>query len=175
MKDYHLMALANLFKKSKPPSPVPLYMALVAWARTPWFYTSGAVADSIDGRFDMMTLVVSLALLRLERDGETYRDYGTALIETFVTDMDESLRESGVGDLGVGKHVRKMAEAFIGRYGAYRAAAASGDWQAELARNVYRGAEAPVAALAAKVEQMRLQLHTLADADILAGHLGDLG
>jgi cytochrome b pre-mRNA-processing protein 3 len=169
------MALASLFRKTKPPSPVPLYMALVGWARTPWFYTDGAVADNVDGRFDMMTLVVSLALLRLERDGEAHRDFGTALIETFVTDMDESLRESGVGDLGVGKHVRKMAEAFVGRYGAYRAAAAHGDWQAELARNIYRGVDAPVASLAAKVKQMRAKLHILADADILAGHLGGLG
>jgi cytochrome b pre-mRNA-processing protein 3 len=172
-KELYRMALAGLFRKAKPLSPAPLYMALVGWARTPWFYTDCAVADSVDGRFDMMTLVVSLALLRLERDGEAHRDFGTALIETYVADMDESLRESGVGDLGVGKQVRKMAEAFVGRYGAYRAAAASGEWQAELARNVYRGADAPVAALAAKVAQMQARLNLLTDADIVAGNLGD--
>jgi cytochrome b pre-mRNA-processing protein 3 len=168
------MALARLFGKAKPVTPVPLYMAAVGWARTPWFYTQGAVPDSMDGRFDMMTLVVSLLLLRLERDGEVHRDFGTALIETFVADMDESLRESGVGDLGVGKHVRKMAEAFIGRYGAYRAAAVTGDWVPELARNIYRGVEAPVAALAAKVGHLRARLDSLPDADIITGHIGDL-
>ncbi len=168
------MALANLFKRAKPVTPVPLYMGLVRLGRTPWFYTHGAVPDTIDGRFDMMTLMVSLLLLRLERDGEAHRDFGTALIETFVADMDESLRESGVGDLGVGKHVRKMAEAFVGRYGAYRAAAASGDWLPELARNIYRGDDAPVAALAAKVAQLRARLDGLPDADIIAGRIGDL-
>ncbi len=168
------MALANLFKRATPVAPVPLYMGLVGWARTPWFYTDGGVSDSIDGRFDMMTLMVSLSLLRLERDGEAHRDFGTALIETFVADMDESLRESGVGDLGVGKQVRKMAEAFVGRYGAYRAAAASGDWLPELARNIYRGGDGPVAVLAAKVEALRARLDGLSDTDIIAGHLGDL-
>jgi cytochrome b pre-mRNA-processing protein 3 len=168
------MALANLFRKAKPPQPVPLYMALVGWARQPWFYTDGGVPDSLDGRFDMMTLMVSLALLRLERDGESHRAFGTALMETFVADMDESMRDSGVGDLGVGKHVRKMMEAFVGRYGAYRSAAASGDWQAELARNVFRGQSGSIAALVAKVARLRERLAGLTDAEILAGHLGEL-
>jgi cytochrome b pre-mRNA-processing protein 3 len=168
------MALASLFRQKKTSSPVPLYMALVGWARQPWFFTQGGVPDSLDGRFDMMTLMVSLALLRLERDGDAHRDFGTALMETFVADIDESMRESGVGDLGVGKHVRKMMEAFVGRYGAYRAAASLGDWQAELARNVFRGQDGPVDALATKVAQLQARLAALADADILAGRLGEL-
>jgi cytochrome b pre-mRNA-processing protein 3 len=159
-----------LFRKAKAPQPVPLYMALVGWARQPWFYTEAAVPDSLDGRFDMMALMISLALLRLERDGEAHRAFGQALLETFITDMDETMREAGAGDLGVGKHVKRMAEAFVGRYGAYRAAEASGNWTQALERNLYRGAAVPPA-MVRKVADVQARLAALDDEAVLAGHI----
>ncbi len=168
------MALANLFRKAKALRPVPLYMALVGWARAPWFYTHGGVPDTIDGRYDMMSLMISLVLLRLERDGESHRAFGQALIETFIADMDESLRESGVGDLGVGKHVRRMAEGFVGRYGAFRAAAATGAWEAALQRNLYRGTSGDLPVMLTKLEALQQRLAVCDDPALLAGDIGAL-
>ena len=44
----------------------PLYQAVVAAARRPEWYVEGKVADSLDGRFDMVAAMLSLVLLRLE-------------------------------------------------------------------------------------------------------------
>jgi cytochrome b pre-mRNA-processing protein 3 len=166
--------LSRLFRKPANINPVPLYMALIAWARDPWFFTAGQVPDTLDGRYDMMALMVSLALRRLERDGEAHRAFGAALMETFVADMDESMREVGVGDLGVGKHVRRMAEGFVGRYGAYRAAESEADWQAALGRNLYRDVVAVPPALLLRIAALQEQLNSLHDDDIIAGHIGTL-
>jgi cytochrome b pre-mRNA-processing protein 3 len=166
------MAFASLFRKAPRLKPVPLYMALVDLARDPWFYTDGAVPDTTDGRYDMMSLMVSLALLRLERDGDAHRAFGQALLETFVADMDESMREAGVGDLGVGRQVRYMAEGFVGRYGAYKAAKASDDWAGALGRNLYRDVAAPPEAMLARLAALRQRFDQTDDTALLAGQIG---
>ncbi len=168
------MALADLFKKDNKLKPVPLYMALVNIARDPWFYTATAVPDTIDGRYDMMSLMISLALLRLERDGDVHRAFGQALMETFVADIDESMRESGVGDLGVGKHVRRMAEGFVGRYGAYKAADASGNWGDAIARNLFRDQQQAPETLLERLKHIQRQLDETSDEALLAGRIGGL-
>jgi len=115
-----------------------LYRSIVAVAREPRWYTAGAVPDTLDGRFDMVALVLSLVLIRLE--GEQAPDTEVALTERFVEDMDGSLREIGVGDLVVGKHVGRMVGALEGRLGAYRGALAGTEpLRDALARNLYRG------------------------------------
>ena len=64
----------------------PLYSAIVVEARRPDWYRAG-VPDTIDGRFDMVASVLSLVLLRLEREGPEPRSSQTLLTETFVDDM----------------------------------------------------------------------------------------
>lgn len=116
-----------------------LYRAVVAVAREPRWYTAGAVPDTLDGRFDMVALVLCLVMLRLEAEPSAPTAV-VGLTERFVEDMDGSLREIGVGDLSIGKQVGHMVGALEGRLGAYRGAFAGNESLAvSLARNLYRG------------------------------------
>ena len=99
----------------------PLWHATVVAARDPLWYRELGVADTVEGRFDMITLALALVLLRLEREPDQ-GDAAVRLTELFVDDMDAQLRQSGVGDLVVGKHVGKLMATLGGRLGALREA-----------------------------------------------------
>lgn len=151
-----------------------LYRAVVAVARQPTWYTAGEVPDTLDGRFDMVALVLSLVLIRLEREEAPHSLVG--LTERFIDDMDGSLREIGIGDLVVGKHVGRMVGALEGRLGAYRAAFAGTEpLRDALVRNLYRG-EAPGDETLIWMENAVSALNAHIDAvprgDLLAGRIG---
>jgi cytochrome b pre-mRNA-processing protein 3 len=116
------------------------YSVIVTAARQRHFYAEWGVPDTVDGRFDMIVLHLFLVLDRL-RTEKVYEDVSQDLTDYFYQDMDRSLREMGVGDLTVGKKVRKMAEACYGRLMAYSKAIARDDDELEqvVARNVYAG------------------------------------
>lgn len=137
------MFLKRLFTRMIDPVDT-LYGEIVAAARQPLFYREMAVPDTVDGRFDMIILHLFLVLGRLRGQGRAAEDTSQRLTDAFFKDMDRSLREMGVGDLSVGKKVRKMAEACYGRLRAYDVAVASGrkDLVAALGRNIYAGAAA---------------------------------
>ncbi len=121
---------------------VPLYAAIVAEARQPHWYAAGGVPDTFDGRFDMVSSVLALVLLRLETDGMAGREAAARVTELFITDMDGTLRERGIGDLVVGKHMGKIMSQLGGRTGAYKdGLLPGGDFAGAIDRNVYRGAE----------------------------------
>ena len=150
-----------------------LYAALVAAARRPHWYLEGKVPDTIDGRFEMVAAMLSLALLRLEREGKACAAESALLTETFVRDMDGQLREIGIGDVVVGKHIGKMMSALGGRLGAYRTALqADGDLGVALVRNLYRN-EAPERAaldfVGARLRALDAALATMAPTELLAG------
>ncbi|MGN6271067.1 MAG: ubiquinol-cytochrome C chaperone family protein [Sphingomonas sp.] len=135
----------------------PLYAAIVAKAREPHWYEAGAVPDTLDGRFDMVAAVLSLVLIRLEDDPAGAAP-AAHLAERFVADMDGQLREIGIGDIVVGKHVGRMMGMLGGRLGAYREALAAGDLAAPIERNVYRG-DPPGDAAVAHVRDALAALH----------------
>jgi cytochrome b pre-mRNA-processing protein 3 len=117
----------------------PLYRALVAEARDPFWYRAGGVPDTIDGRFDMVSSVLALVLLRLEREGQATRDETVLLTELFIDDMDGTVRQIGIGDQLVGKHVGRMMGALGGRLDAYRKSAGDPDaFAAAVRRNIFR-------------------------------------
>jgi cytochrome b pre-mRNA-processing protein 3 len=119
-----------------------LYCAAVAAARSPYFYTALGVPDTLDGRFDLVGLHVYLVIRRLTHVPPPGPEVAQAVFDAMFHDMDVNLREMGVGDLGVGRKVRVMWEAFHGRSAAYEAALAQRDQPllvAALARNVWRG------------------------------------
>src|SRR5262245_23746024 len=121
-----------------------LYGAIVAQARTPVFYREYGVPDTVNGRFEMIVLHLALVFDRLVGEPEPLRALGQGVFDRFCQDMDDQLRESGVGDLAVPKRMRRMAEAFYGRHETYRAALAAPDDVAlreALLRNVYAGTE----------------------------------
>ena len=129
--------LDRLFRPAPAVPPrLALWHAIVGEARDKRWYRDFGVADSVEGRFDMITLVLAVALLRFEREGDGASSVG--LTELFIEDMDSQLRQSGVGDLMVGKHVGKLMATLGGRIGALREALPVGG--AALAEAVGRNA-----------------------------------
>ncbi|WP_371432078.1 ubiquinol-cytochrome C chaperone family protein [Novosphingobium sp.] len=104
----------------------PLWHAVVAASREKAWYAEYGIADTLPGRFDAITLVLSLVLLRMEREPALVEP-SVRLTELFVDDMDGQLRESGVGDMVVGKHMGRLMSTLGGRLGAYRDALATAD------------------------------------------------
>ncbi|MEO7170883.1 MAG: ubiquinol-cytochrome C chaperone family protein [Sphingomonas sp.] len=164
--------IAKLFG-SRDEETLPLYTAIVARAREPHWYEAGAVPDTIDGRFDMVATALSFVLLRLE-DDPVAAGPSAKLTERFVEDMDGQLREIGIGDIVVGKHIGKMMSMLGGRLGAYREGLATGDIAPALVRNLYRGTAPDDAALAHvcdSVMAFHAGLATKSLPDLLAGDL----
>jgi cytochrome b pre-mRNA-processing protein 3 len=142
--------LHHLFgKPDRGPAPA-LYAQVVARGREPHWYRQGAVPDTIDGRFDMIAAILALTLLRFEDEPQA-KAAGAAIAECFVEDMDGQLREIGVGDVVVGKHIGRMMGMLGGRIGAYREGLAADALGPALVRNLYRG-EAPSDAALSHVE-----------------------
>ncbi|HEV2815793.1 MAG TPA: ubiquinol-cytochrome C chaperone family protein [Allosphingosinicella sp.] len=132
-----LSFLQNIFGEKKARAAwAPLYRAIVERARDPFWYRDGGVPDTLDGRFDMVAAVTALVLIRLEALGEAGRRPGVLLTELFVEDMDATMRQIGVGDYVVGKHVGRMVSALGGRLAAFR----EGDFAATVRRNVFHDA-----------------------------------
>ena len=148
--------LQRLFGRQDRGAAAPLYAAVVARARQPHWYEAGGVADTIDGRFDMIAAVLAFVLLRLEAESAG-APTSAQVTECFIHDMDGQLREIGIGDVVVGKHVGKMMGMLGGRLGAYRAGLAAGSLAPALVRNLYRG-QSPDPAALAHVESALLTL-----------------
>lgn len=174
-----LLASLKRLVAGAPPSPVDqLYAAVVAEARRPAYYVEGAVPDSLDGRFDMVVLVLSLLLLRLEDVSAGNGRHPAAqlsadLADRFLTDMEGNLRQDGVGDQVIPKHMGHMMAALGGRLGAYRGARGDAAAMAEaLRRNLYRGepvADAAVAFVAGEALRLARQLSATAYARLATG------
>ncbi len=152
---------------------LPLYNAVVLRAREEHWYRDGQVPDTVDGRFDMIAAILAFVMLRMEAEpagGEP----AARLAERFVDDMDGQLRELGIGDIIVGKHIGKMMSMLGGRLGAYRDGLAAGDIGPALVRNLYRG-DAPAPDALAHVAAALMTFHA-ALADVPIGRLaeGDL-
>ena len=167
--------LQRLFVRTDPKDGLlPLYNVIVAQGRQPHWYIDGAVPDTLDGRFDMIVAVLAQVLMRLEQQGATQESVW--LTELFVDDMDGQLRQEGIGDVVVGKHIGRMVSALGGRISAYRAAlAGEADMADALRRNLYRGAPVSDAALAHVEGALRerwTRLGCLTRDAMLAGDLG---
>ena len=117
------MKLARLFRRRRPEAEpaANLYAQAVSQARRPGFYTDLEVPDTLDGRFELVSLHVYLLLRRLRADHRRTGRLAQALFDEMFEDMDGSVRELGAGDLGVGPRVKKMARNFYGRIKAYDA------------------------------------------------------
>ncbi|MBN8484904.1 MAG: hypothetical protein J0L50_08975 [Sphingomonadales bacterium] len=151
----------------------PLWHRSVELARKPEWFTRGGIADTVEGRFDAVTLVLALVMLRLDGD-DALRAPSARLTELFVDDMDGQLRQSGVGDLVVGKHVGKLMGALGGRIEALKAALAKADDAdliAAIERNVTLNEGADTAFLAAELRAMAARFAATANADLLAGRI----
>ena len=114
-----------------------LYAAAVEQARSPALYTRLGAPDTVEGRFEMVALHVWLVMRRLRGD-EAAKKVSQCLFDAMFQNLDDSLRELGVGDLQVGKRIRKLAENFYGRIGAYEEAMKEGVSDVSLAKALSR-------------------------------------
>ncbi|AGK57569.1 ubiquinol-cytochrome C chaperone [Hyphomicrobium denitrificans 1NES1] len=119
-----------------------LYGSVVTAARHPAFYRDMGAPDTPEGRFEMIALHLFLLLegIRLQATAET--ELAQHTIEAFVTDMDDCMREMGVGDMAVAKKVKRAAAAFYERAAVYRTglAARGTDLEDGLLKYVFAGA-----------------------------------
>jgi cytochrome b pre-mRNA-processing protein 3 len=154
---------------------LPLYEAVVAAGRDPFWYRDGQVPDTVGGRFDMIAAITALVLVRLEaEEGDEAKHMSVMLTELFIADMDESLRQIGIGDYVVGKHVGRMVGALGGRLSAFRQAVMDGEFLGPVRRNIFHEAPPSESAEAAVAERLTLfsdQLAAVPLERIAAGEL----
>lgn len=163
--------MLNVFRKGAQKAQLvrTLYDALTAQARMPAFFQAYGVADTIDGRFDMLALHAWLVFGRL-RDaglGEAARGLSDAIFIGF----DEALRDLGTGDMGLGPRMKKLGNAFNGRLQAYEGASDATALRDALIRNVYRGEAGHEAAAAALADYALAARARLEDGDPAEGAL----
>lgn len=174
--------LGRLFSPTPDPREAlrDLWRAVVAMARQPEWYRDGGVADTLEGRFDMICSVLALVLLRMEKTPALAAQ--TALLtELFVEEMDGQLRQSGIGDLMVGKQIGKLMAALGGRVGAYRDALPRGSeaWLQAVRRNLTfadgggdgAGDGDRAAAAAEGLRRLALRLAELEETAVLRGEI----
>ncbi|WP_435418528.1 ubiquinol-cytochrome C chaperone family protein [Parerythrobacter aurantius] len=166
---------SRLFTREPDPKEAlrPLWHQLVKVARTRELYAECGVADTLDGRFDMLSTVLAVAMLRMEGNEATV-PAAARLTELFVDDMDGQLRESGLGDPTVGKQLGKLVSALGGRCGALRDGLAEADDAVLIAaveRNVsFREGGSP-ACVAKKLRAFAASLDALDFEPLLAADL----
>jgi cytochrome b pre-mRNA-processing protein 3 len=153
-----------------------LYARAVEQSRTPALYADLGAPDTAEGRFELYSLHVVLLLDRLRGQGELATDASQVLFDAYVKALDHALREMGVGDLAVGRKMRKLGEAFYGRGKSYEAAFAAlpdqAPLQALIARTLYADADTAFAPrLAAYVLEQRAALADQPAERLLAGEV----
>lgn len=169
--------LGKLFRKNpRATVAAALYRRIVEQARHPAFYQVGGVPDSLDGRFELITLHAFLLLHRLKGEGEAGAGLAQAVFDTMFSDMDASLRELGAGDLGVPHRIKRMVSGFYGRIAAYEAGLAGEEAALAdaLRRNLYGTVTPAAAAPAALAGYVRAAIAALARQDgpgLLAGEV----
>jgi len=153
-----------------------LYESIVTSARRPKFYEDWSVPDTPLGRYEMLSVHFFLLLHRLQGKDGALREIAQELTDHFFLDLDHSLREFGIGDMGLPKRMKKFAKMFYGRLAAYTEAVDAGDVGAlagALRRNVRPDDEAWDGAepIADYVIRANSGLNDITDEELLAGKL----
>jgi cytochrome b pre-mRNA-processing protein 3 len=153
------------------------YHRIVEQARDPVFFTAWGVPDTLDGRFEVLALHAFLVLNRLKADGRATADFAQDLFDTMFADMDRGLREMGATDLGVGRHVKAMAQGFYGRTLAYEQGLAGTDEElAQALRRNFFGTTVPESSqVSAVAEYLRRQAAALAKLPAESLMRGEIG
>lgn len=150
-----------------------LLQSAVAAARAPSLYAVMGAPDTIEGRFELLTLHTILLIERLRTEGDATEGLRQALFDAFIGHLDGAMREMGVGDLAMGKRMRKLGEAFYGRAASFRSAlAALPDdelLQSVISRTVLEGAAASPAPLADYVARSHAALGQGSLGEMVAG------
>jgi len=167
--------MLSIFKalRSTPPPSAPAYGAAVNTARAKQWYIAGAVPDTMDGRFALLSTVVALVTLRLEAEGDAGRAPSVALTEAFIDDMDAQMRQEGF-DATLGKKVRHLVGSLASRVDRWRRLfGGEGSWHEVVRRTVYRDEpteEAAVESTMSGLQELNERLAGLSLAEVLAGN-----
>ena len=156
-----------------------LYLRVVEKGRDPAFYATLGVPDTVNGRFDMIVLHAMLVIRRLRQGGAEGQTVAQEMFDRMFLDFDRSLRELGVGDMSIGKQIKKMGKAFYGRAIAVEEGidAAASDQQASLKQalrdTVFRQRTDPhgVDALADYLLRAAAALQAQPPGDLIAGNV----
>ena len=159
-----------------------LYGRIAALARDPEIFTAFGVADTVEGRFEVLALHMALVLRRLGQLPPPADSVAQDLTDHFFLALDGALREIGYGDTGVPKRMKELAKGFYGRAAAYEAAllpaSAADAVSVALLRNVYSGDPLKAAraqGLAERAAALDARLAGLALDDYLSDKQGLLG
>ncbi len=169
----------NLFKQNKSNQALveKQYAEITGSARTPVFYETMGVPDTVMGRFEMISLHLFLYLRRTGKAGDAPKALAQDVVDAFFEDVDHSIRELGIGDMGVPKRMKKLAKMFYGRVTSYSQALDAGDSQAlteALRRNIHpeSGDDAPsMQALSDWMTATAQRLEHVPDEALAAGKL----
>jgi cytochrome b pre-mRNA-processing protein 3 len=146
-----------------------LYVSLVAQARSKAFFQPPlSVPDTIDGRFELIALHAFLVMHRLKDAGEGAAEIAQALFDLMFKDLDQGLRDLGSSDIRVAPRVRQMTSAFMGRVEAFGSSieGASGELEAAIERNLYRGEKQIEDACAILAAYMRREAEALKNQEL---------
>ena len=164
----------NHFRKPRTPlrgTIEAIYGMIVTQAREPLFYRDFAVPDTVNGRFDLLLLHLWL-VLRRQKSAEGGAALSQGLFDHFCNDMDDNLRDMGVGDLTVPKRIQAFGEAFYGRTAAYDFALTEGReaLAQAMCKNILNGENIENARrLAAYAEAAMAALDSLDEATLVSG------
>lgn len=167
--------LKSIFSAQPDPreSMRPLWERVIEISREkPWFAQHG-IEDNVGGRFDMITAVIALVMIRLESE-ERFGQEIAWLTELFVEDMDGQLRELGINDVVVGKHMGKLMATLGGRIGALRDGLASENNTAlagVVSRNMQLVEGTDPENTGAALRALYTDLRTIAADDLIAGSI----
>lgn len=146
--------------------------AVTAQARVPEPFLKGWVTDTVYGRFNMVTLVATLAMRRMRGVGGDGKALAEAFAELLFSDFDHALRENGVGDSSIARRIRKMGEEFYGLAKTVDEALDAGGPKTELIAILQRNVqsdEEKAKGLAHYLLDLNVQVEDLSDAQVLAG------
>lgn len=150
------------------------YEAIVAQSRETVFYSDLGVPDTMLGRYEMVCLHAYLVLTRLKRESEECARIAQTLHDLIFDDFDVALREEGLGDMGIGHRIKKLARNLHGRISVYESGLAAGDGEMDqiLRRNLYASVEpepAEVASMIAYIRAARIEIDTVLASALLEG------
>ena len=112
--------MLGLFRKNARRALIAtLYERVATASRQPDLYLQLGVPDNLEGRFEALCLHMVLALRGLRRLPAPADDVAKDLTDAFFARPRCVLSEMGVGDAAIPKRMKKLAEAFYGRAGAY--------------------------------------------------------
>ena len=173
------MSLRSLLGLKTPNEDIALalYGAIVAQARRAYFYRELKVPDTMEGRYDMIIMHAFLLFHRLKSENEEVGVLGQSVFDIMFKDLDQSLREMGVGDMGIGPRIKKMASSFYGRVTAYDKALENEDdeeLKQVIGRNLFNKLEPEVLVLEHIGTYMRLNVAHLNEIETSAFLRGNI-